>query len=199
MGQEVVVHNVILLAIEYFKIGCVSIGGGLTVVPFLYYFVEKYHWYSANDITQMLAVSNLTPGPIGINMATFVGLKVGGILGATLTTIAFMIPSFVIMYFVAKFLKNNNNNPCMCCVLESLRPAAVALISIVGFKILNATVLNFDKFSASQNITDLISIKAVVLLVLFLCAGIKLRKQPMWLIVIAIVVGILIYAIESVM
>lgn len=185
-------HSIFLLAIEYFKIGCVSIGGGLTVIPFLYYFVEKYHWYTASDITQMLAISNLTPGPIGINMATFVGLKVGGILSATLTTIAFMIPSFIIMCVVSNFLKQYKQSHCLCCILDTLKPAAVALIFIAGLKILNATVLTYSKFNNSFVFSDLIELKSFFYLLLFLLLGLKFRKQPMWLILIALVVGVLV-------
>lgn len=181
--------NILLLAIEYFKIGCIAIGGGYTVVPFLYYFVEKYNWYTANDITQMIAISNLTPGPIGINMATYIGLKVGGLLGATLTTVAFMIPSLCILCFVAKFLTNNKENPYIRHLLYGLRPAAIGLLTIAGLKLLKSTVLSLDKYYISKNFNDLISMKALIFLITFLLIGIKLKKQPMWLILIALVLG----------
>lgn len=184
-------NSVLILALEYFKIGCVAIGGGYTVVPFLYYFVEKHHWYTVNDITQMIAVSNLTPGPIGINMATYVGLKVGGILGATLTTLAFMLPSFVIMYFVARFLKKYSQNECLCNVLYGLRPAAIALITVAGLKILNSTVLSSGVFLTTKNIVDLISFKSMIFLIVFVLIGLKLKKQPMWLILFAVALGFL--------
>ena len=97
-------YNTLILAWEYMKIGAVAIGGGYTVVPFLYYLVEKYKWFNVSEITQMIAVSNLTPGPLGINMATFVGIKVSGVLGAALTTVAFMIPSVIIICSLPLFL-----------------------------------------------------------------------------------------------
>lgn len=106
-------HNILVLALEYFKIGCVAIGGGYAVIPFLYYLVDKYKWFNVAEITQMIAVSNLTPGPIGINMATFVGIKVGGAAGAALVTVAFMVPSFIIICLLARFLKNNGENKCI--------------------------------------------------------------------------------------
>ena len=97
-------NDILILAFEYMKIGAVAIGGGYTVIPFLYYLVDKYKWFEVAQITQMIAVSNLTPGPIGINMATFVGVKVGGILGAAFVTFAFMVPSFIIVCSLSKFL-----------------------------------------------------------------------------------------------
>ena len=185
------VNNIFLLAFEYMKIGSVAIGGGYTVIPFLYYLVDKYKWFNVSEITQMIAVSNLTPGPIGINMATFVGLKVGGIAGAALTTVAFMLPSFVIICTLSKFLKHNADNKCICSILYGLRPAAVALIAYAGLKIMNATIFNMDKFKVSHNFFDFISLKSLILLILFAAAGLKLRKNPMILIAAAIVIGIL--------
>lgn len=184
-------HSIFVLAFEYFKIGCVAIGGGYTVIPFLYYLVDKYKWFNVAEITQMIAVSNLTPGPIGINMATFVGIKVGGLLGAALVTVAFMLPSFFIICTLARFLKNNGENKCINNILYGLRPAAVALIAVAGLKIMNVTVFNLSKFLKSHNSSDLISIKAFILLLIFSVAGFKMKKNPMLLIVAAIVVGLL--------
>ena len=183
--------NILLLAIEYFKIGCIAIGGGYTVIPFLYYFVEKYHWYTANDITQVIAISNLTPGPIGINMATYIGLKVGGIFGATMVTIAFILPSFIILCIVAKFLKKNKDNPYICNLLYGLRPAALALLTVAVLKLLNATVLTYEKYNINKNFYDLISVKSIFFLIIFMIIGLKLKKQPMWLIIIALMLGII--------
>lgn len=185
-------NSVFLLAFEYFKIGAVAIGGGYTVIPFLYYLVDKYKWFNVSEITQMIAVSNLTPGPIGINMATFVGIKVGGASGAALTTISFMVPSFIIICLLARFLKKNGENKCINNVMYGLRPAAVALISVAGLKIMNTTVFNLSKFLETHKLLDFISLKALILLVLFIAAGLKLKKNPMILIAAAIVIGLVI-------
>lgn len=173
-------HNVLLLAFEYFKIGAVAIGGGYTVIPFLYYLVEKYKWFNVSEITDMIAISNLTPGPIGINMATFVGLKVGGYWGSILTTVTFMIPSFIIVCALSKFLKRHKENGLICEIMAALRPAAVALIAIAGLKIMKNSV-----FSAG-----VLSLKVWFLFVIFCVAGFLLRKNPMVLIVLAVVVGL---------
>lgn len=185
-------NNILLLAFEYFKIGSVAIGGGYTVIPFLYYLVDKYKWFDVAEITQMIAVSNLTPGPIGINMATFVGIKVGGIWGAVLTTITFMIPSFIIVCALSKFLKKNKENVYINHIMYGLRPAAVALISVAGLKIMNTTVFELQKFKNTHNIFDFISLKAFLLLSAFFIIGMKLKKNPMILIAIAIVTGLVI-------
>ena len=185
-------NSIFILAFEYFKIGAVAIGGGYTVIPFLYYLVDKYGWFNISEITQMIAVSNLTPGPIGINMATFVGIKVGGAVGAAFTTISFMIPSFIIIGFIASFLKNNLDNKFINNIMYGLRPAAVALITVAGLKIMNTTVFSFSNFVNTHKFSDLISIKALILLILFTISGFVLKKKPMILIAAAIFAGLVI-------
>ncbi len=185
-------NSILVLAFEYFKIGAVAIGGGYTVIPFLYYLVEKYNWFNVSEITQMIAISNLTPGPIGINMATFVGIKVGGIFGAAFTTVAFMVPSFIIITILSKFLKKNKENPLINNILYGLRPAAVALIGVAGLKIMNETCFHLEKFKQTFNFWDLISFKSFVLLAVFTALGLKMRKNPMILIVISIFVGLVV-------
>lgn len=184
--------NVLILAIEYFKIGCVAIGGGYTVIPFLYYLVEKYQWFNVSEIAEMIAVSNLTPGPIGINMATFVGLKIGGVWGSALTTVAFMIPSFIIILALSKFLKKHKQNELICHIIYGLRPAALALITAAGLKIMGSTVFDFEKFKISHQFSDIISAKAFILLLIFVSVGLKFRKKPLIIIVLAIVTGLFI-------
>lgn len=189
-------NSILLLIFEYFKIGCVAIGGGYTTIPFLYYLVEKYGWFDVAEITQMIAVSNLTPGPIGINMATYAGLKVAAPLGiwcgvftSILTTIAFLLPSFSIVFFLAKFLSANKQNKYVQSVLYGLRPAAIALLCVSALKILNVSVLQISNVSQILCFQDIISIKALFLLVVFFGVGLKLKKKPMYLILIAIIIG----------
>ena len=183
-------NSVLLLVFEYFKIGCFAVGGGYTTIPFLYYLTEKYNWFDISEITQMIAVSNLTPGPIGINMATFVGLKVDGVLGASLATLAFLFPSFIIVVLLSKFLRKNSNSECVKNIMYGLRPAAIALIAVAVWKILNSTVLHLPLFFKTHNFADLISLKSVILLAVFGVIGLKLRKKPMLLIAVAVVLGL---------
>lgn len=192
-------NSILLLAFEYFKIGCVAIGGGYTTIPFLYYLIEKYSWFDVSEITQMIAVSNLTPGPIGINMATYAGIKVGmpysigtGLFGAILATSAFLLPSFIIIYFLAKFIKKHEQSWYIKSILYGLRPAAIGLLCISVWKILSVTVLHLNTYKESHNIQDVISLKSLLLLAVFFGLGLKLKKNPMILILIAIIIGILV-------
>jgi chromate transporter len=181
-------NSIILLAFEYFKIGCVAIGG-YTVVPFLFYISEKYNWFTISDISQIIAISNLTPGPIGINMATFIGLKVGGIISAILTTTAFMLPSFAIVCLISKLLKKQSKSKYIENILYGLKPAATALITITGIKILQSNVLSIEKNNFAF---DLTTFKTLILLAIFTYIGLNLKKNPMILIAIAIITGLII-------
>ena len=85
------------LIIEFFKIGLFSFGGGYATIPFLYHISETFKWYTFEELTQMIALASVTPGPIGINVATYAGLKTGGIFGALLATISEMLPSLIMI------------------------------------------------------------------------------------------------------
>ena len=89
---------------QFFHVGVFSFGGGYATLPFLYDIADKFHWYSSKQLTDMLAVASITPGPIGVNVATFAGFTTSGILGALLATTAVILPSFIIVSIVARVL-----------------------------------------------------------------------------------------------
>lgn len=95
-----------LLCLEFAKISVFAVGGGLASLPFLYDMSDKYGWFSYADLANMVAVSESTPGPIGINMATYVGYTIGGIFGGILATLSYVLPSVVIGTFVAGFCRS---------------------------------------------------------------------------------------------
>ena len=88
------------LMLEFFKIGLFSVGGGLATLPFLFDLAEKYNWFTASELTNMIAVSESTPGPIGVNMATYVGNTVGGVFGGITTTLSLVTPSLIVIYII---------------------------------------------------------------------------------------------------
>ena len=119
-----------LLFWEFFKTGLFSVGGGLATIPFLYEMMEKYHWFTQSDLLNMIAISESTPGPIGVNMATYVGYHVtgGNILGAIISTIGLVMPSVIIICVIAKVLKTYRNNEYVQQAFYGLRPATCGLI-----------------------------------------------------------------------
>ena len=118
---------------EFFLIGLFAIGGGATTIPFLFDLSNKYHWFTAQEVTDMVAISESTPGPIGINMATYAGYNTAGIFGGIVATTGLVMPSLIIIILVSKALKTFEGNPNFNFLLKSLQPAVVALV-------LNATI-----------------------------------------------------------
>ena len=88
------------LSIEFGKIGLFSVGGGLATLPFLYHMGQRTHWFTANDVSDMIAISQSTPGPMGINMATSVGFTIAGLWGAVIAPVALTVPSIIIIIMI---------------------------------------------------------------------------------------------------
>ena len=124
-----------LLMFEFFKIGLLAIGGGLVTVPFLFDLADKYDWFTKVELANMIAISESTPGPIGVNMATFAGLTVGGIGGGILATVSLIFPSLVIMVLVAKIMNKYSCNMRVRDILSGVRPVVLALILFAGFEL----------------------------------------------------------------
>jgi len=97
-----------LLFFEFFKIGLFAIGGGLVTVPFLFDLTVRYDWFTAQDLADMIAVSESTPGPLGVNMATYVGYRTGGVLGAVAGTIWFVLAPGIFFFPAITFTKKTH-------------------------------------------------------------------------------------------
>lgn len=113
---------------EFFKTGLFAVGGGMATIPFLKDIGEKTGWYTYGDLMNMLAVSESTPGPIGINMATYVGFTVGGPLGSLIATLGEVTPSIIVILIIAALLKNFRDNRYVNHAFYGLRPASTGLI-----------------------------------------------------------------------
>ena len=137
---------------EFFKAGLFAIGGGMATVPFLQEISRKTGWYTAGDLADMIAVSESTPGPIGVNMATYVGYTtvsrlfgpVAGILGGILSTVGLVMPSVIIILIVARFLEKFRENRYVNAAMYGLRAASVALISSAGISIVMIAVFQIN-------------------------------------------------------
>lgn len=164
------------LILEFFKIGLFSFGGGYATIPFLYHISEVYHWYSIDELTQMVAVASITPGPVGINVATYAGLKSAGILGSALATTSEMLPSLILVIIVSKLLRKFSDNFYVKSIIETLKPISCALLTSVAIGLLKPSV------------TD---IKAMILLAALLIMSWKSKKDPLFYILIAAVIGVL--------
>ena len=138
----------LILYWEFFKTGLFAIGGGMATLPFLKDIGETTGWYTYTDMMNMLAVSESTPGPIGINMATYVGFTVGGVPGAVIATLGEVTPSIIVILIVAMMLKKFRDNRYVNMAFYGLRPASTGLIGaacvtvmlevLTGIKVLSA-------------------------------------------------------------
>lgn len=125
---------------EYFKTGLFSFGGGYATLPFLYHISETYGWYSAKKLSEMVAVSSITPGPVGVNVATFSGFTSAGILGAVTATCAVVLPSLLIVVAVAKLLAKFRENRHVQAAIYALKPAGCGLLAAVAINLFKENV-----------------------------------------------------------
>lgn len=176
---------------EFFKIGLFAIGGGLATMPFLYDMSEKTGWFTKSELTNMIAISESTPGPLGANMATYVGFSTSGILGGIIATLGLIAPAIIIIIIVSNFLNKFKDNPYVESVFRTMRPTSTGLIVGAGWGVLVITMFNLDKFNITSNIIDLFNFKAIIFGI-FLFFLIKYtNKHPIIYIAFSAVVGIL--------
>lgn len=123
---------------EFFKTGLFAVGGGMATLPFLYDISDRTHWFTHAQLADMVAVSESTPGPIGVNMATYVGYLSGGLPGAVVATIGLVTPSILVILAVAAFLGAFRNNRYVNGAFYGLRPASTALILAAGLLVVKA-------------------------------------------------------------
>ena len=130
---------------EFFKTGLFAIGGGMATVPFLFDISAKTGWFTASELANMIAISESTPGPIGVNMATYVGFKTAGILGGVVATLGLATPCVIIILIVAQILARFRNNPLVETVFTYLRPAVIGLILFALWQLVPLTFLGADR------------------------------------------------------
>lgn len=151
---------------EFFKIGLFSVGGGMATLPFLYNLSDKTGWFTYQQVADMIAVSESTPGPIGINMATYVGYTVDGILGAVVATLGEIAPGILVVSVIAMFLNHFRNNRYVNAAFYGLRPCSTGLIAAAGISVLLLSLFNAGLFRATGSIFDLFQWKGILLAVI---------------------------------
>ena len=120
------------LFLEFFHIGLFSFGGGYATLPFLYHIVDVQQWYTAKQLSDMIALSSITPGPVGVNVATFAGFTAAGIDGAFIATLALILPSFIIVISISKLLDKFKENKYIQSIIYVLKPTGCGLLAAVG-------------------------------------------------------------------
>lgn len=120
---------------EFLKVGLFSVGGGLATIPFLRIIGLETGWYNEAELANMIAISESTPGPLGVNMASYVGYSSAGVLGGLVATLGLVFPSIVVILIVARILQSFRQSRAVESIFSGLRPASVALISSAGISV----------------------------------------------------------------
>lgn len=176
---------------EFFKTGLFAIGGGLATMPFLYDMSESTGWFTKNELTNMIAVSESTPGPLGVNMSTYVGFSVAGIPGAIIATLGLIMPALFIIIIVSKFLNRFKENPYVEAVFHTIRPASTGLIVGAFWGVLEITMFYLDKWGIDSKFIDLFNFKSIIFAVILFFLIKYTNKHPVIYIGLSAVVGIL--------
>ncbi len=175
----------------FFKIGLFSIGGGLATLPFLQDLAYNYDWITSKELIDMIAISESTPGAIGINTATFVGYKAAGLFGGITTTLGIITPSIIIIILIAHYFKKFNEKPLVRGAFLGIRPAVAGLIASVGVKVLMLSILNLERYNFKKHLLDLINFKETILFIIVIYLIHKYKKHPIVYITGAAIVGVI--------
>ena len=175
---------------EFFKTGLFSVGGGLATLPFLYDMGERTGWFTAQQVADMLAVSESTPGPIGINMAVYTGFTAAGPLGSVCAIVGIVTPSIIIIILVAAFLKAFRDNRYVQGVFYGLRPASTGLIASAGLTVAAGALLCTERWEGLSRFWTVIDWKAVILAAAVVFLSRKFSKlHPAYFILGCAVIG----------
>lgn len=178
------------LAFEFFKTGLFAVGGGLATLPFLYAMGAATGWFSAQDVANMIAISESTPGPMGVNMATYVGFSSFGLPGALIGPLALVFPSVVIIIIISKILNKFKESKMVQDVFYGLRPASTGLIIAAGLGVAKIALLHLDQFEITKNLGDLLNYKAILLALVIYLIMKKKDLHPILMVVASAIVGI---------
>ena len=179
---------------EFFKTGLFAVGGGMATLPFMYDISDKTGWFTHSMLADMVAVSESTPGPIGVNMATYVGFVTGGIPGAVVATVGLVTPSVILILLIARVLKAFRENQYVDAGFYGLRPCSIGLIAAAGVLVIKLALFNTELYASTGALLDLFNFKALILAAVLLVATRCIKKlkglHPIVFILASAVIGI---------
>lgn len=199
------------LFLEFFKVGLCAFGGGLATIPFLEELSETRGWFTLDQLADMIAISESTPGAIGINMSTYVGYLVGtsnfggnlfmGFIGGLIATSGLVAPSIIVILIICQFLKKFRDAKVVNWAFYGLRAASFGLICNAAYSILKISIINVDSFdsvnkdnfwpSLGEAFLNFFDYKCLILAVVMAFLIFKFKKHPIIYIVIAAIIGII--------
>ena len=179
---------------EFFKTGLFAVGGGMATLPFMYDISDKTGWFTHSMLADMVAVSESTPGPIGVNMATYVGFVTGGVPGAVVATVGLVTPSVILILLIARVLKAFRENQYVDAGFYGLRPCSVGLIAAAGVLVIKLALFNTELYATTGALLYLFNFKALILAAVLLAATRCIKKlkglHPIVFILASAVIGI---------
>ena len=184
---------------RFFFVGLFAIGGGLATVPFLQSMGEVTGWFTQSDIADMIAISESTPGPIGVNMATYVGYQTGeafgvagGIFGGVVATLGLITPSIIVIVIVSKMLKRFKDSKYVEYIFYGLRAASIGLVAAACLGVAEIAFWNSGIMAETGSFISAVNYKSIILsAVIFFCITKFKKLHPIALIAFSAVVGIL--------
>lgn len=194
--------TLLYLFLEFFKTGLFAVGGGLATIPFLKDIAERYSWFDSSEITDMIAISEATPGPIGVNMATYAGYQAGldstqnvwlSFLYGAFTTISLIVPSIIVILIVSKMLEKFKSNKIVEYAFYGIRPASAALITAAMLDVFVMSITKVDIISIICGKLESFSMNwiALAMFCVFVVLVVKLKKvHPIVFIAVGAVLGI---------
>ena len=184
----------IQLFISFLQIGLFSFGGGYAAMPLIQnQVVNLHHWLSLSEFTDLITISQMTPGPIAINSATFVGEKIAGVPGAIVATLGCIMPSIIIVTIIAYFYMKYRDLDSLQSVLKNLRPAVVAMIASAGVSILVTAFFGESGLIVMKNL----KIRMVVIFIICMVLLMKLKMSPVFVMVLAGILNVMQYFLLS--
>lgn len=175
--------NLLILIFEFLKTGLFAVGGGLATIPFLQEMALKYGWFDTNALSTMIAISESTPGPMGINMATYVGYVTNGVLGAVVVTLSLVTPSIIVIIIIANMLNKFKSNKIVQDVFVGVRPFVVGLILAACIDIFITTLFG-------KNLMDINWVSMIIFGLGLVCYN-KFKLHPILIIILGAIIGIL--------
>ena len=171
---------------EFFKISLVSFGG-VASIPFLFDMSRTFGWFTVNELSDMIAVAESTPGPIAINMATYAGFKTAGVLGSAAATLGVMMPPTIISLILCKALLTWENNKYLQAAFTGLRPATAGLVAAAGISLILLALFGTDMVGAGM----VLNWKALILFLVLVPLFFRFPKRPLIFIAIGAAAGII--------
>ncbi len=175
---------------EFFKTGLFAVGGGLATLPFLYEMGERTGWFTATQVADMLAVSESTPGPIGINMAVYTGYTSAGAAGSVVALLGIITPSILVIILIAAALRAFRDNKYVNSAFYGIRPASTGLIAAAGLTVAAGVLLKTDAWEGISRFWTIFDVRAILLAAILFLVSRKFQKlHPAFLILIGAVAG----------